>query len=406
MSTQVESALNTLLPTLSFLPPDVIHLSKSLLAQSKSKAASLKPEEEIGRTYACCNIACERLKLRLNLDDINVAPPVKPALYRKLYAYLDGALRTPVSVRTTPRSSRNTSANPTPASTRTTRLSNTPSARAAVAETAPAPTPSRRTPGGLKRARPDDSNGDLPWFASPLTHAICKHCGRVDAAPHVLNGLQSVLPRLDAEAKAAESQAGEEAGAPSKRRRTSARSAQGQDAQGFAANRIPVLVYCLYRAVVKRMYSRDYHEERESVEALRAMYEYLKQQKQALPPQCGDEGMMEDMKLFDKQAKDLWHGMDWYLDVPADGNPQEGVATDEDTRSSARPRPTKTPLRRKEKRSQQDHGDLGPAGLLPGLGTMFQPAVDWLSEQRRDEFAVWKEDMMEQVALIEQRSLA
>lgn len=405
MSTQVESALNTLLPTLSFLPPDVIHLSKSLLAQSKSKAASLKPEEEIGRTYACCHIACERLKLRLNLDDINAVPPVKPVLYRKLYTYLDGALRTPVSVRTTPRSSRNTSNNPTPASARTTtRTSKTPLKNPEVASASPAATLTRRTPGGLKRAFPD-VDADVPWFAAPLAHAICKHCKREDTAPYILNGVQSVLPSLNAEARGEASRPDGEAGTPSKRRRTSAHTAQvsqESETQGFPASRVPILIYCLYRAVAKRMYSREYHEEKESMEALRELHDFCKQQKHALPPQRGDVEMMEDIRVFDSKFRNSWSAMDWYQDVPAEHPQTEGG--DEDALLPVRRTPTKTPLRRKEKHVHGDEDDLGPAGLLSGLGTMFQPAVDWLSEQRREDYAQWKGEMMQQIVLVEQRS--
>jgi origin recognition complex subunit 6 len=35
---------------------------------------------------------------------------------------------------------------------------------------------------------------------------------------------------------------------------------------------------------------------------------------------------------------------------------------------------------------------------------MFQPAVDWLSEERRAEFEEWKEDLLGSVALIEQEA--
>jgi origin recognition complex subunit 6 len=35
---------------------------------------------------------------------------------------------------------------------------------------------------------------------------------------------------------------------------------------------------------------------------------------------------------------------------------------------------------------------------------MFQPAVDWLSEERRAEFDAWKEDLLESVAVVEQNA--
>jgi origin recognition complex subunit 6 len=61
MSRPIEQALNNLIPRHpGTLPPELIELARSLLAQSRMKASTLKAEEEIGRTYACANIACER----------------------------------------------------------------------------------------------------------------------------------------------------------------------------------------------------------------------------------------------------------------------------------------------------------------------------------------------------------
>jgi len=61
MNRTVEQDLNRLLPTLNgALPSDLVQLTVSLLAQSKNRASSLRPEEEIARSYACAHIACER----------------------------------------------------------------------------------------------------------------------------------------------------------------------------------------------------------------------------------------------------------------------------------------------------------------------------------------------------------
>jgi origin recognition complex subunit 6 len=66
MSRPVEKTLNEIIPRLSGpLPPELIELASSLLAQSRSKITNLKAEEEIGRTYACANIACERYDISL-----------------------------------------------------------------------------------------------------------------------------------------------------------------------------------------------------------------------------------------------------------------------------------------------------------------------------------------------------
>ena len=68
MDKTIIQALNGLIPSLNGpLPPDLIELALSLLAQSRNKASSLKAEEEIARSYACAHIACERYEHRYNL---------------------------------------------------------------------------------------------------------------------------------------------------------------------------------------------------------------------------------------------------------------------------------------------------------------------------------------------------
>jgi origin recognition complex subunit 6 len=57
----VEQALTGLIPTLNGpLPVELVELSLSLLARSRSVANSLKQEEEIARPYACAQLACDR----------------------------------------------------------------------------------------------------------------------------------------------------------------------------------------------------------------------------------------------------------------------------------------------------------------------------------------------------------
>lgn len=45
--------------------------------------------------------------------------------------------------------------------------------------------------------------------------------------------------------------------------------------------------------------------------------------------------------------------------------------------------------------------DDSRGGLLPGLGTMMQDRVDWLSEHRREDYLDWKADIMERVGMME-----
>ena len=61
MDRSTAQVLVGLTPTLTGpLPPELLELAVSLLAQSRSKASSLKADEEIARSYACANLACER----------------------------------------------------------------------------------------------------------------------------------------------------------------------------------------------------------------------------------------------------------------------------------------------------------------------------------------------------------
>ncbi len=61
MDRSIEQALTSLVPTFNASPPEqVLRLAASLLAQSRTKASNLKPDEEIARLYACTHLACER----------------------------------------------------------------------------------------------------------------------------------------------------------------------------------------------------------------------------------------------------------------------------------------------------------------------------------------------------------
>lgn len=61
MSRQLEQALLSLMPSHGTeLPPALLELSASLLAQSRHKASTLKAEEDVARLYACAHLACDR----------------------------------------------------------------------------------------------------------------------------------------------------------------------------------------------------------------------------------------------------------------------------------------------------------------------------------------------------------
>ncbi|KAK5112668.1 hypothetical protein LTR85_011179 [Meristemomyces frigidus] len=283
MPTPIELALSSLLPTLSPLPTELVDLATSLLAQSRSRASTLKPEEEIGRTYACCHIACERLGKKLALEIGKPAPPVQPRVYGKLKTYLGSTLRTAV------------------------------------------------TPKG--RGRVEDK---LVGTSSPAKQVLGHGRSSAQATP----------------TKSA-------AGTPVTARKETRRSAQPTPVKGLAA--LP---------------SSGRKRKLDAVEPA--------EQADAAAPTAA------------LTAEGALHGTE-----------QDDDGDDDDGEERATPvtRPSKTPLRRKEKHAKFDDGleDVGAAGLLPGLGTMFQSAVDWLSDERRAEYAMWKKGIMRDIAVIERQ---
>ncbi|KAK0250244.1 hypothetical protein LTR48_001458 [Friedmanniomyces endolithicus] len=267
---QVNSSLSSLLPTLSPLPTSLTDLATSLVAQSRARASTFKPEEEIARTYACCHIACERLGKKLGLEVGKPAPPCPPRVYGKLKTYLGSVLRTP----TTPRS--------------TTRLVD-------------------RTGSGQNGA------GGALAVTEP------RGSGRS------LRGTPSKRPAPTVE------------DTPSKRVKNSTVAA---------------------------------------VEAEETIHE-------------GSSAARVNLHADQEEA-------------------ENGMEEDDDDQPTPVKRPAKTPLRRKEKHAKRNDGfageeDVGAAGLLPGLGTMFQPAVNWLSEERRAEYKLWEKNLYREMAAIQRQ---
>jgi origin recognition complex subunit 6 len=272
MPSPVELSLSSLVPTLSPIPDELTNLATSLLAQSRAKAANLKPEEEIGRTYACCHIACQRLGSRLALEIATPAPPVKPRVYNKLHTYLNSVLKT-------------TASKPAKAAAQTRTQTQT-------------QTQTKQAP-------------NTPASQSTTRSAILgdRISARADSSKNGLDGSSTVTT-------------------PRSRKR------KAGDLGGRPAEQI--------------------------------------------------DGTLDDSpsrQLVEENQGD--HDME---DVDAGITPAK--------------RPSKTPLRRKEKHNGLDEDELGAAGILPGLGTMFQPAVDWLSDDRRTNYAHWKKAILREAAAV------
>lgn len=298
MPTPIEQALASLLPTLSPLPHELLDLSTSLLAQSRARASTLKPEEEIGRTYACCHIACERLGKKLALEIVGrPTPPVQPRVYAKLKGFLGSMLRTP------------------------------------------------GTPKGKGRGRGVEEKA--VQAASSAEGA--RSSARVMPSKGVV-GIVTAGRRVEDGVLRPQS------GAP---------GSEGREMRSSALQTPTRDVVTTQLAGSKRKAEAEAEEEQVDT----------------------DVGTSATMAPGDEAQEDADEASEY-----------EGQAV------TPAKRPAKTPLRRNEKHLKQKDGEAaGAAGLLPGLGTMFQPAIDWLSEERRLEYAVWKKRFVHDMEVLCER---
>lgn len=384
MSAAMEANLHNLLPTLTYLPPELLALSISLLAQSRSKAPTLKPEEEIARTYVCCHIACERLGRRLGLEIARPKPPLKPKVYERLKGYFGSVLATPRKGRGGGEWERGLTG---------TRVNESAQGQAVAAVVAaPAPNAGRKR---AAAANSSDVKGDtgLPAWVMPMIRHLCRALGTEESIPHVFAGTEMDMRGC---------------GDPEpvvKRRKTSDswndRVAWRIERDDYTpADRDVAALNTLatvYAAVTERMYDKEHAPLPDDV--VDAIHKFCSTQSKRLPLTTDSiDFLRSNISEFLCTAMERWQGEEWYNNVPTRAS-LDSVTPDEAVTTPAR-KAAKTPLRRKDKRGKLgEETDVGAAGLLPGLGTMFQPAVDWLSEQRRAEYAEWKEDILRQVAV-------
>ncbi|KAK0640328.1 hypothetical protein DIS24_g9480 [Lasiodiplodia hormozganensis] len=418
MSKPVEQALVGLVPAHNGpLPSELLSVAVSLLAQSRSKASSLRPEEEIARTYACAHLACERLKQRLNLPSIVPRPPIPPRAYKKVYNYFDSALTISSSQPQTPsrRAARAAAAESsattptrkrTPAATTAATPSRTPTRTASHGGRAGARTPTAASARRSTAAGGEyDDDGVVPAYVTPLIRALSKALGTPPAVPHVYAGVRSVLK--EATTTAANS-------TPSRSSARKRRSGGQEGIETLAAtnggvdeNDIPPLVAVLLMYTIIRLSGRPTrateHRGRKE-EAVRVLAEC-----EACEGLAEDELLARVERLLVEVKERGWLEMEWFENVgqKAGGDGDEDVEMGEDGeeddgselgRDSADV-PPYTPMK---KRKTGDKGMDVQAGVSQGgLGTMMQDKVDYLSEARRAGFLRWKAGIMKRVEQIE-----
>ena len=272
----------------------------------------------------------------------------------------------------------------------------------------------KATPGSLGKrnraaAEEDAGASDLPAFTMPLIKHVCETCKLPRVATHVYAGVESVYRATQTTAQSAE----RKDGTPSKRRRSNGGDMDTVTSDTISVpteEQIPALVAAVYLMTAQAMRGQGGTaatklQQRKAQTAVTTFFATKESPAVTMQP----DQLHENTEKYTQAATSQgWTYMEWYRKLSSpDDNTDLAAGNDEDNGpSTPRRQAAKTPLRRKEKHGQRKIGEQheNPAGLLPGLGTMFQPAVDWLSEERRADFDAWKEDLLADVALVEQKA--
>ncbi|MCJ1227932.1 hypothetical protein MMC12_004591 [Toensbergia leucococca] len=363
MDKSIAQSLTGLVPTLNTpLPSELLELAASLLAQSRSKASSLKAEEEIARSYACANIACERLKQTLGLPKIQPRPPCPPKVYQKLYKHLDTALT--VGTR---RRERNTVAKVSEA---------LPRSSPSKPRTPAKPTPSKPITPQSRQSRKTTIAPDIPTWVMPTIRHLCTSLDARTAPPHVFAGVSSIL-LLPAPFN------------PYTRTETS---------QSLNPDKILSLIIAVYLLVRARLLgvetpASEYCRQKDLAVANVRTAEALQVEEDNIHDADIDQWMRE----IRNQG---WAELDWFKNIGQGTGLNSEILEEDQVMSNGDMeglQETMTPI----KKTVIDDDENNNITLLAGLGTMMQDRVDYLSDARRLDYLQWRKHVLSRIDELE-----
>ncbi|PGH03475.1 hypothetical protein GX51_04050 [Blastomyces parvus] len=461
----LEQALANLLPThAEALPPELVKHASSLLAQSRTYCSSLKPEEEIARPYICAEIACKRLRRALKLPPLLGRPPCPPRVYKKIYTYLEQALLRPSTA-----ASPNTSAPNTPRKSTGTSTSlrtpskNNPPAISTTANGSPLKRPLPTTPPrkvtdnsrsnvslrgrGTRGISNKNAMKDAPSWTMPLIRRVCKALATPTASstplsrpavstflpPHIFAGLSSILSyvsEMEEQGDRKHTQFLSPLITAGTKTTTKGHGPETQDKKLYT-DRITTLIVAVYFVVLARR--RPVVTKSASASSLASSTSppaenldvdtYVEMATTALAS-VGLEGQTYvndvDVWLSIIVTRKWTVGKEWFDNIPgpakrvADGangdldvDLAEGAGGHEDDEDDEIVSPQKRRvIRRENQRRSETGGAKANGGLQPGLGTMMQDRLNWLSEDKKEEYLEWKERVMERIRAIENEMIA
>ncbi|KAF3490849.1 uncharacterized protein GIQ15_00366 [Arthroderma uncinatum] len=443
----IEQALAGLLPALAEeLPRELVNLASSLLTQSRSSGASLKPEMEIARPYACAEIACKRLSRMLTLPSPLSRPPCPPRVYKKLYSYLEQSLLSSSA------SSKRQGAESQPPKRTSARIHSKAAAAPPALPTPTATSSAISSPGQAKKPNSqrnvasnlmmrNASSKEVPQWAMGSIRTICKTIPTLKLAdkiascdtfamalpPHIYSGLCSVIS-LISPSEAHLTEKWKDLVAP-----VLSYGKTGNDPaeQKAARDRISTLIIAIYFIVYTRRLGMEYDGEKQNYpnEPIAEMNEmHLEETVGNALDSINLPRAVDGQEIFQMEVHewlmiilDMGWAIDqqWFENVPLP-TAQEIEAQRRDIKGRKRVLGDESDLedddeimspRRKMQRSRE--ADVGRRllnaedqyaygnTLLPGLGTMMHPQVDWLSEDKKHTFGTWRDRIMAWIEQIE-----
>ncbi|RFU26198.1 hypothetical protein B7463_g10144, partial [Scytalidium lignicola] len=430
MSRPIDQALSNLIPRHNGpLPQELVDLASSLLAQSRVKASTLKPDEEIGRT----------LKTSLNLPKIEPRPPCAPRIYARLYNHFETLLATSSRGSTnTPRSKSKTATTSTPQS-RKRPIPTTPSKAITATgeedeEADASPTIKRRsrtqhntvplilsttssswrTPrAGLKYKTAAEKSAAVPRWITPCVRVLCRKLRTRTAIPHVLAGVETVLTLPCPGAGGGEED--DDGGGNTSPTTVKVRKQKNMKGKGKEKDKLPALIAAIWFFVTTRLRGtatdgKAYVRERKAV--LDVLGQQVRNDEWVLERlgKDKDRGEAENEEknwlgwetVGPKDVDDWlleinssgWLMLDWFTNIvegsggeDLDGGEIEGEEEEEDDVDV------------------DDNDDNVKTDVMngtgAGLGTMINDRIHCLTDAKRREYALWKEKIMARIVEIE-----
>ncbi|KAF5864862.1 hypothetical protein ETB97_006088 [Aspergillus alliaceus] len=435
----VEKALGTLLPThANDLPQELLSLALSLVAQSRSFSTSLKPEEEIARPYACAEIACRRLSRALNLPPLMGHAPCPPRVYKKLYTFLDRSLSNSVagvkrsksgSVSGIPSRAGSVTSTPTKDTKHTSAPSKTPAPLQKLQNTPSKPTP-------LKKAvsnKEGKSRSQTPKTSETRSNGIFGSTIIPDAPAWVMTSIRRVCQTLST---------------PAPRTSTWSRPPISRSLPPHIFAGVSSILYFISQSngegdldeetadfVEPILLTKDKEKDEDFKEMVNALivavYFLALARRRGSSSEDGGETKKLDKKTFSEMRQtalvslglpsterrhredvDQWIAVimqqawanekEWFENIPQAGelDGDDAYLSDEDGEDEGRVKNAK-----RQKTKSSNHSLLAKQssrkGLLPGLGTMMQDRVDWLSDDRKEDFLEWKATVLARIEQME-----